>query len=141
MRSMMRENSGQQLPEVIADFLEMGHVDNIIAMFRQDPSCLLLSGALIQDERFKVRMGMAVLFEELVAVMPPEGLDSAVPSLLAAMQHDASYIRGDAAYVLATIKSPNALRALAQFQQDPDPQIAEIACEALGLGPRHNELC
>ena len=133
---MMHENSGQQLHEVIADFLEMGHVDNIIAMFKQDPSCLLLSGAVIQDERFKVRMGVAVLFEELVAVLSSTVLDAAVPSLLTAMQHEASYVRGDAAFVLATIQSSEALGALAGFQHDPDPQIAEMVGEALTLGPR-----
>lgn len=132
---MMTENSKQSLPEVIADFLDMGHIDNIIAMFKQDPSCLLLSGALIQDERFKVRMGMAVLFEELVQMMPPTALDAAVPSLLAALQHEAPYVRGDAAYVLATIKSQKSLSALAGFQHDPDPQVAEIVCEALGIVP------
>jgi len=132
----MSEKSSQQLREVIADFLELGHVDNIIAMFKQDPSCFLLSGALIQDERFKVRMGMAVLFEDLVTVMPHQVLDAAVPSLLEAMKHDAPYVRGDAAYVLATIKSSNALSALVDFQHDPDPQVAEIVCEALGIGPR-----
>jgi len=135
----MNENSSPQLREIIADFLELGHVDNIIAMFKQDPSCLLLSGALIQDERFKVRMGMAVLFEELVTVMPCQVLDAAVPSLLGAMKHDAAYVRGDAAYVLATIKSPDAIRALTGFRHDPDPQIAEIICEALEVGPHDNE--
>lgn len=135
----MSEESSSQLREVIADFLDMGHIDNIISMFKQDPSCLLLSGALIQDERFKVRMGVAVLFEELVAIMPHKELDAAVPSLLAAMQHEASYVRGDAAHVLSTIKSSNALRALAGFQHDPDPQIAEIACEALGHSLHDNE--
>lgn len=131
----MSENSRQQLLDVIADFLEMGHVDNIIAMFKQDPSCLTLAGELIQQERFRVRMGVAVLFEELTGVMPFKTLNAAVPSLLAAMHHEAAYVRGDAAYVLATIRSTESLVALAKFQSDPDPQVAEIVCEALGLGP------
>lgn len=132
----MSKNRTQPLTEVIADFLELGHVDNIISMFSQDPSCLLLSGAVIQDERFKVRMGMAVLFEELVTILPHAVLDSAVPSLLAAMGHDAAYVRGDAAHLLATIQSSEALRALSKFQHDSDPQIAELVKEALELGVR-----
>ena len=135
----MRETSGQQLHEVIADFLEMGHVDNIISMFRQDPSCLLLSGALIQDERFKVRMGMAVLFEELATALPSMDLEAALPSLLAAMGHEAPYVRGDAAHLLSLIGSAAALGALTGFLHDPDPQIAEIAKEALELDPRNKE--
>lgn len=132
----MMQTTSQPLQDVIADFLELGHVDNIIAMFTQDPSCLLLSGVIIQDERFKVRMGMAVLFEELVMILPHTMLDNAVPSLLAAMGHDAAYVRGDAAHLLATIQSATALTALVKFQHDPDPQVAEIACEALELGAR-----
>lgn len=131
----MNEISSQQLIEVIADFLEMGHVDNIIAMFKQDPSCLPLSGELIQDERFMVRMGMAVLFEELVAAMPAAGLNAAIPSLAALSRHSASYVRGDAAHLLATIGNAEALQALATFLHDPDPQVAAIAAEAMNTGP------
>ncbi len=127
--------SNQQLIEVIADFLEMGHVDNIVAMFRQDPSCLPLSGELIQDERFMVRMGMAVLFEELAAVMPAGTLTAAVPSLAPLTSHPAPYVRGDAAHLLATIGDASALQALAAFRVDPDPQVAAIADEALAARP------
>ena len=132
----MSNSSNQQLREVIADFLEMGHIDTIITMFKRDPSCLLLSGGLIQDERFKVRIGMAVLFEELVAEMPHTVMDAAVPSLAVAMRHDALYVRGDAACLMATIRSSMALDVLAEFRHDPDPQISEIVEEALGLGFR-----
>jgi len=129
----MSEISREQLLIVIADFLEMGHVDNIVAMVKQEPSCLELAGELIQQERFKVRMGVAVLFEELAPVMPLQILAVAVPSLAAAMKHAAPYVRGDAAYVLGLIKSPEALDALAKFQNDRDRQVAEIVREALGF--------
>jgi len=128
----MNESSSQQLQTVIADFLELGHVENIIAMFRQDPSCLALTGGLLQDERFKVRMGVAVLFEELVTLVPVSTLDGAVPSLQGLVDHAASYVRGDAAHILATIATPAALAALAGFREDPDPQVAEIVAEVLG---------
>jgi len=54
-----------------------------------------------------------------------------VPSLAAAMKHEAAYVRGDAAYVLGTIKSPEALAVLASFQNDLDPQVAEVVREAM----------
>ena len=127
----MDEISNQQLIEVIADFLEMGHVDNIVAMFKQDPSCLNMAGELIQDERFRVRMGMAVLFEELALIMPAAMLTRSVPSLAALTDHAAPYVRGDAAHLLATIGSAAALRALMAFRADSDPQVAAIAAEAL----------
>jgi len=131
----MNEVTPAQLVTVIADFLDMGHVDNIVAMFKQDHTCLALAGAVIQEERMMVRMGMAVLFEELAVVLPAETLDLAVPSLLAAMAHPASYVRGDAAYLLATIGSARAQSALLSCQDDPDPQVAAVIQEAL-LGQR-----
>jgi len=33
----MGQVSDEELQRVIADFLDMGHVDNIVAMFRRDP--------------------------------------------------------------------------------------------------------
>ncbi len=68
----MHENEQAELITVIGDFLEMGHVENIMAMFKQDTSLYALSGELLRDERFMVRMGMAVLFEELRAIRPQE---------------------------------------------------------------------
>ena len=44
--------SDQETRETIADFLEMGHVDNIIAMFKQEPSLYVWTGQLLDDERF-----------------------------------------------------------------------------------------
>lgn len=123
-----------ELQTVIADFLELGHVENIVSMFRQDPDCLALTGALLQDERFRVRVGVAVLFEELPEVMSPALLDGAVPSLRALAGHEAAYVRGDAAHVLSLIGTPTALAALAAFRGDADPQVAEIVADVLDHG-------
>lgn len=127
----MNDINAEQLQDVIADFLEMGHVDNIVAMFKQDHSCFIMTGALIQEERFMVRMGMAVLFEELASSLTGEVMGLAIPSLLTAMEHPASYVRGDAAFLLATIGSPEALKVLSRYQHDPDPQVVEVVREAL----------
>jgi hypothetical protein len=127
----MDANSTLDMQTVIADFLELGHVENIVAMFRQDPACLGLTGALLQDERFRVRLGVAVLFEELLALASGPDLDGAVPSLQGLAGHGAPYVRGDAAHILALIGTPTALAALAGFRGDPDPQVASIVAEVL----------
>ena len=54
--------------KVIGDFLELGHVENIVAMFKQDTSLYDHTGSLLRDERFTVRLGTAVLFEELALI-------------------------------------------------------------------------
>lgn len=73
------EVSDEELKKVIADFLEMGHIENITSMFRQDSRYYAWSGDLLRDERFNVRLGMAVLFEELREIQP-QNLALAVPS-------------------------------------------------------------
>jgi hypothetical protein len=70
----------RELLQVIGDFLEQGLAENIAAMFRQDPSLHRLTGQLLRDQRFMVRMGVAVLYEEL-AVTSPADLPRAIPAL------------------------------------------------------------
>jgi len=71
--------------QVIGDFLELGHVENIVAMFKQDRNLYSLTGDLLRDERFTVRLGIGVLFEEL-AIIHPKEISLAIPSLLPLLQ-------------------------------------------------------
>jgi len=120
----------QELRDVIADFIEMGHVENIVAMFKQDTALYGLTGELLRDERYMVRMGMAVLFEEL-AVERPEELPLAIPALLPLLADSLPYVRGEAVTLLGIIGSRAALAPLADMQADPDPQVAEIVRDVL----------
>ena len=113
------------LLKVISDFLQLGHVENIVAMFRQDTSLYSLAGDLVRDERFAVRLGTAVLFEELAMVQPHE-TSLAVPSLLPLLQAENPFLRGEAATILGIIGSPAALAHLLPLRDDPDPQVREI---------------
>lgn len=127
----MEQHDRRELLSLIGDFIEMGHVENIAAMFRQDPDLYALTGDLIRDERFVVRVGMAVLFEELAATRPEE-IDRAVPVLLPLLQDQTAHVRGEAATLLGIIASPEALAAIVPLLQDSDPQVAEIAVDILG---------
>ena len=126
----MNEIDTEELTTVIRDFLEMGHVENIVAMFKQDTSLYALTGDLLRDERFMVRMGVAVLFEELVTMRPEETV-LAVPSLLPLLQEETNYIRGEAVTLLGIIGTKEALDALKPLVSDKDPQVAEIARDIL----------
>lgn len=125
----MSEINDNALKKVISDFIELGHVENIVAMFKQDTSLYRFTGDLLQDERFAVRIGMAVLFEELVTVRP-EDVALAIPSLLPLLQDDTPWVRGESANLLGIIGSPEALTHLKQLVNDPDPQVSEIASDA-----------
>ena len=65
MNRSTNEVSDQELKKVIADFLDQGHVENIVAMFRREPKYYNWIGDILRDERFSVRLGVSVLFEEL----------------------------------------------------------------------------
>jgi len=125
-----QEPSLAEMVTVITDFLEMGHVDNIIAMFKQDPSYYTLTGQLIQDERFMVRVGVAVLLEELAAIRPDQ-VELAIPNLVPLLSSQTSYVRGEAANLLGIIGTEEAVAAVAPLRNDPDPQVREIVSDIL----------
>ena len=120
----------QELITVIADFLEMGHVENIMAMFKKDVDLYGLTGDLLQDERYMVRMGMAVLFEDLKEIRPVE-VALAIPALIPLLEDETPYVRGEAVTLLGIIGTPKALAAVAAIAHDQDPQVSELAKDIL----------
>ena len=130
----MKKDFNIDMLQVIGDFLELGHVENIVAMFKQDRNLYNLTGDLLRDERFTVRLGVAVLFEEL-AVMQPKEISLAVPSLLPLLQEQNPILRGEAATILGIIGSREALKQLEKLKDDPDSQVREIVADIIHQGP------
>lgn len=132
----MSEVSDGELKKVIADFLDMGLVENIVAMFRREPKYYAWTGEILNDSRFQVRLGVSVLFEELRDAQP-DRVDLATPSLLALLDAAPSlpsYVRGEAVGVLAIIGSAAAMEGVRAMADDPDPLVVEIARDILGEG-------
>jgi len=132
----MTEVSDAELKQVIGDFLDMGLVDNIVAMFRRDPRYYPWIGEILNDSRFQVRLGVSVLFEEL-RLIQPDLIDLATPSLLAllhAVPVLPTHVRGEAVSVLAIIGSEAAMEGVRAMALDSDPLVAEIALDILGEG-------
>jgi hypothetical protein len=119
------EVSDRELKRVIADFLDQGHVENIVAMFRREPLYYGWTGELISDERFIVRLGVSVLFEELKEIQPAK-LELAVPSLVEVLSSSEPLYRGEAVSVLGLINTPEALAAVRRLADDPSPQVREM---------------
>jgi len=122
--------SDKELKKVIADFLEMGHAGNILEMFKRDTSYFAWSGEILDDERFAVRLGVTVLFEEL-KIHCPEDIHLAVPSLCRVLQEGAPHVRGDTVTVLGIIGSGDALGCVRKALQDESPQVREVAEDVL----------
>jgi hypothetical protein len=126
----MSDFSDQELLKVIGDFLEQGLAENIIAMFKKEPELHRLSGELLKDERFMVRMGVAVLYEELAVIRPAE-IVMAIPSLRPLLTDETAYVRGEACNILGIINTDEARKLLASMVEDPDPQVREIVADSL----------
>lgn len=125
MQPAENEVSDQELKKVIADFLDQGHVENIIAMFRQEPLYYQWTGELLHDERFSVRLGISVLFEELQKIQPDQ-LQLAVPSLVRMLTSEEPLYRGEAISILGIIGTKEALAHIRGHCSDPSPQVREM---------------
>ncbi|WP_136795643.1 HEAT repeat domain-containing protein [Desulfosediminicola ganghwensis] len=121
----MNEVDDAELKKVMADFLELGHVENIIAMYRHDPRYYDWTGEILDDERFAVRIGVSVLFEELTR-LEPEQTQRAVPSLAVLLQSESANIRGEAIGVLGIIGGEKAISQIRAMENDPSPQVREM---------------
>ena len=122
----MNQVSDDELKRVIKDFLDMGHVENIVAMFRREPQYYTWAGEILDDEHFNVRLGVAVLFEELRSLQP-ERSALAVPSLTRLLQSESALIRGEAVNVLGIIGTDEAITCVREMLNDPSPQVREMA--------------
>ncbi len=124
--------SDPEMIKVIADFLDQGLVGNIVAMFKADTSYYPLVAEILKDERFAVRLGVSVLFEELKEVRPQE-VTLALPALTPLLAKSTpAYVRGEAVSIIGIIGSGEALELLKPLVSDDDCQVAEIARDYLG---------
>jgi len=126
----MDQVSDDELQRVIADFLDMGHVDNIVAMFRRESRYYDWTGEILGDRRFAVRLGVSILFEELKRLQP-ERLPLAVPSLRRVLASEEPLLRGEAVSVLGIIGTTEAIELVRARLADPSPQVREMAALVL----------
>ena len=120
------------MKKMIADYMENGFLENIIAMFRQDKSLYPLIGGLFCDERSRVRIGATALVETLLAETP-ENLPAALPGITACLKNINPTIRGDAANVLGIIRHKDALPFLLEAAGDKNEMVREIVKESIEM--------
>lgn len=117
--------SDAELKKVIADFLEMGHMENIVAMFRRDSRYYAWTGEILKDERFNVRLGLTIVFEELQA-LGVRDIARALPSLASLLNDDSALIRGEAIGILDIIGTREAKELITTMADDSSPQVREM---------------
>ena len=114
----------------VADFLEKGLLENLVVLFRSDPSLYTLLGELLADERIHIRIGASALVETL-AEEDPEHRAAAESALLPSLGSENPVVRGDAAYLLGMTGGSEALDALRSLADDPNGDVREAADEAI----------
>lgn len=114
----------------VADFLGKGLLENLVSLFRAEPSLYPLIGELLADERIASRVGASALVETLVEEDPAH-THLAVQALTPLLENDRPLVRGDAAWLLGVIGRPEALTGLQPLLQDRDQGVREAAAEAV----------
>ncbi len=121
----------EDLLALIADHMEGGLLENIIDMFRHDPSLHRFLPGLIADERGRVRLGTAALVESLREEHRGE-IASRVPALCKLLEHDDPVVKGDVVYLLGAIGSEEARSCLEDASKSEyDPRIRELIEETV----------
>ncbi len=81
---------------------------------------------------FEERIALLVALEEALET-DPRCLDRMVDPLLPYLEGEHASVRGDIADLLGKIGDPKALPALKKLLEDPDPNVAEVASEAVEM--------
>ncbi len=122
--------SDSELKSVIADFLEMGHVENIVAMFKKEPLYFTWTGDILRDERFNVRLGLTIVYEELKELGRIDA-SRAIPALQEVLTDESPLLRGEAISILGIIGTVEAAKLIQTMSSDTSPQVREMVELAL----------
>ena len=122
--------AGTGLGAYVVHLLENRRLERALAAVDAAPENLIglleLAGSL--DTPLAVRIGISAIVEEL---QDSAALRSAVPALARLAASSAPQVRADAAHYLGLSGSEAAREPLEPLLADPDPQVRQIAAEAL----------
>jgi len=119
-----------EIKKMLVEYMGMGFLDNIIALFKQDRSLCRFVPDMLGDGNMRVRLGATALVEELAGEHTAE-LRDAVPGIIELLKHEHPTIRGNAAYVLGIIKDRSAREALVACLHDSHLGVREVVSDAL----------
>lgn len=118
---------------MLIEYMGKGFLENIEALFRQEPQLARFIPAMISDGNVGVRLGTTALVEDLAERR--DILGHAVPGLLELLTNGNPTVRGDAASLLGTIGDVSVKDRLEMLLHDGNAavrEVARIALEELG---------
>lgn len=119
-----------EMQDMLIEYMGKGFLENIISLFRTDPSLFVHVPAMLGHENMRVRLGTAALIEEFTPTHHRE-LADVLPGVIALLRHEDPVIRGDAAYVLGILRDRRAVGPLREALNDPDPAVRQSMKDAL----------
>jgi len=130
LRRLLRNaDAGAFLREQIRHEIQGGQAPEAGRRISQmdDPSFLLSD---LGRSTFQERIGLLLALEQALECRPG-CLDALVPGMVALLETAETALRGDLAALLGTIGQPEALPGLERLLQDPNPDVAEAAEDAI----------
>jgi hypothetical protein len=134
--------TGERIKELVASrgtpMFEMERIRSLIESQAIEEAARSLGGDagravvldLLEDVEFSKRLSALVVTEKALE-SNPDSVRAMVPSLLPMLAHEDARIRGDIADLLGKIGDPSVIPRLEPLTQDPDPDVAEAAADAL----------
>jgi len=129
LRLIEQRHSTAALQHQIRALIQDGHVSEAGRLMAVgiDPSFL---APQFEKATFQDRLALLATFEEALEI-DPRCLDPLAQALLPFLHVEVAPVRGDVADLLGKIGHPIALPSLRQLCEDPDPDVAEAALEAV----------
>jgi hypothetical protein len=115
--------------DVLLSLVEQGRFDEVAGHMRTAPGATHFS-ALWKGSGTSLRLGLMMAVEEALEA-DRSALDGMVAGLLPILHAEDAALRGDTADLLGKIGLRDAADALKSLLEDPNPDVAEIAAEAL----------
>lgn len=119
-----------ELKDMLIEYMGKGFLENIIDMFKHDPSLFRFLPDLISSENTRVRIGAVALVEELRDSFKDK-IEETLPALVRLLENGDDTLRGDIAYLISILNTPSAHDILKILCNTENPDIREIVEETL----------
>jgi HEAT repeat protein len=119
-----------ELKDMLIEYMGKGFLENIIDMFKHDPSLFRFLPGLISSENTRVRIGAVALVEELRDSFKDK-IEETLPALVRLLENGDDTLRGDIAYLISILNTPSAHDILKTLCNTENPDIREIVEETL----------
>jgi HEAT repeat protein len=127
---ILNRGTDEQGSKVLLSLIEQDRLDEAVELIREQEGTQLFVAAW-RKSSLASRIGFMILVEAILQE-DEHALDDSVPNLIAILDSGDASLRGDTADVLGQIGHPSAIPTLKNLQNDENPDVADIASEALG---------